>query len=224
VKEKRTSDRVFDHIKERIIDKTWQPGDKITPELHLVEELGVSRMSVREAIEKLVAMNILTKKRGGGTFVNEIKPSDYMDELLPLLMIGKIDYSQVLEFRSAIDVLATRLFIERADDTLLGDLKKCYREMVENKDDRDKFFELDMEFHKIICKGAENPILYKVIEMIFSIMKAEAGDEYHKLTPDERIAEHGKILTAIKDRDIELAQLYMKRHLERTLKDLEKLS
>lgn len=223
MKRERTSDKVFKHIKERIIDKTWQPGDKITPELHLVEELGVSRMSVREAIEKLVALNILVKKRGGGTFVNEMSPTDYMDELIPMLMLGGVDYKQVLEFRSAIDVLAVKLFIERADKELFKALRECYEEMVASRDEDEKFFELDMNFHKIICQGSDNPLLHKVIGMIFSIMKGQSKEEYHKLTPDERIEEHGKILLAVEDGDVELAQLYMKRHLERSMKDLEKL-
>lgn len=222
LKEKRTSDRVFDHIKRKIADKTWKPGDKITPELHLVEELGVSRMSVREAIEKMVALNILVKRRGGGTYVNEMSPTDYMDDLLPLLMVGNINYVQVLEFRSAIDVLASRLFVERADKESYADLKRCYDAMVENRDNNERFMELDMEFHKIICKGTENPLLEKVIDMIFNIMNNQVRDEYHKLTPEERIEEHRRILEAILEGDAELAQIYMRRHLERTIRDLEK--
>ena len=85
--DKNISNKVFQYIKEKIIDKTWKPGDKITSEIQLAEELEVSRISVREAISKLVAMNVLITKKGGGSFVNSFSTTDYMDELIPFLMV-----------------------------------------------------------------------------------------------------------------------------------------
>lgn len=55
---KNISDEVFNYIKKNIVNKNWKPGDKITSEIQLAKELEVSRISVREAIGRLVAMNI----------------------------------------------------------------------------------------------------------------------------------------------------------------------
>lgn len=217
----RASDKVFNYIQERILNGTWQAGDKITPELQLVEELGVSRMSVREAIEKLSTLNILVKKRGGGTFVNELNPGSYMGELLPLLMLGKSSYREIMEFRSAIDTLSVNLFVKNMTDEDLKELEEAHEEMKNNRDCPNVFFEQDMKFHRIIAKGSKNSILLKIVDIIFSITKTYSVDQYNQLTPEKRIEEHSLILEAIKNRDAQVANIYMKRHIDRTIHDLD---
>lgn len=217
---KNISDKVFKHIKDKIIDKTWKVGDKISSETQLAEELQVSRISVREAIGKLVAMNILTKKKGGGSYVNELQVSDYMDELLPLLMIGNVNYIQILEFRIALESLSVKLFIERANESFYKELRTCFETMKKNAHLNDIFFQKDMLFHKIISEGSNNPIIIKILNIIFKTMEVQSKEEYEKLSPDERIEEHERILIAIENKDLELAPIFMKRHLQRTINDL----
>jgi len=219
---KNISDKVFKYIKDKIVNKTWVVGDKISSEMQLAEELEVSRMSVREAIGKLVAMNILTKKKGGGSYVNELKPSDYMDELLPLLMIGDVNYIQILEFRIALEVLSVKLFIERADENYYKELRTCFESMKNNAHDDELFFQKDMLFHKLIAEGSNNPIISKILNIIFKTMEGQPKEEYKKLSPDERIKEHEKILNTIENRDLELSRIFMERHLQRTINDLKK--
>lgn len=62
IKEK-ASDKVFKYIEEKIVLGIWKEGNKIDSENQLAEELMVSRVSVREAIGKMVAMGILYKKK-----------------------------------------------------------------------------------------------------------------------------------------------------------------
>ena len=65
----KNSEKVFEYLKEKIMNCEWQDGDQITPEIQLSKELEVGRNAVREAIEKLVGMKVLVKKKGKGTFV-----------------------------------------------------------------------------------------------------------------------------------------------------------
>ena len=58
-------DKVFKYIQEKIINKEWAVGDKITSEVPLSKELGVSRSVVREAIKSFVALDILSRVQGG---------------------------------------------------------------------------------------------------------------------------------------------------------------
>lgn len=68
------SDRVTMDIMEMItVRQRFKPGDKLPNENELSEELGVSRTTLREAVNNLVAQNVLEKKRGKGTFVVENK-------------------------------------------------------------------------------------------------------------------------------------------------------
>ena len=64
-KNKRLSDDVAETIMSMIkVEKKYNPGDKLPNELQLSEELGVSRITLREAIRILVARNVLEIKRG----------------------------------------------------------------------------------------------------------------------------------------------------------------
>ena len=63
------SDRVTMSIMEMItIQHRFKAGDKLPNEIEMAEELGVSRTTLREAVNNLVAQNILEKKRGKGTY------------------------------------------------------------------------------------------------------------------------------------------------------------
>ena len=69
---------------------------------------------------------------------------------------------------------------------------------------------------------ALDKMLSKINQIIYNLLKYHYTKEYHKLTPEERIKEHKKILDAILDKDIEMAKLSAKIHILRTLKDLKK--
>lgn len=215
-------DIAYEYIEKMIIKGEWKAGDKITPEVRLAEELGISRVSVRSAIEKLVALNILSKKRGGGSFVNKIDEGTYLNNLIPFMAISGSSYHEILEYRSYMDVLAVELFIKNANKENKENLQSIFNKMKINHGG-EEFFLLDMDFHQEIASGSQNKMLSKVNQIIFNILKYNYTEEYHKLPPTERIEEHKKILDAILDRDIEMAKLSTKLHILRSLKDLDKI-
>lgn len=221
IKEK-ASDKVFKYIEEKIVLGVWKEGDKIDSENQLAEELMVSRVSVREAIGKMVAMGILYKKKGGGSFVKKITPSSFMDNLIPFMILGEGDYIKILELRQALDVVGVGLFIQNATDEMLLHLKYINSKMNEENITPEEFFKQDMIFHKFILENCSNSLIYKVFEMLLNIMGYHAKEQYFKLPLKDRILEHNLITDAIEKRDIEIAQIYMKRHLERTMIDLKK--
>lgn len=164
-----------------------------------------------------------TGTRGGGSFVNKLTPSDYMDDLIPLLMIGEVSYIQILESRIALETSVIKFFIDRAEEKMYGELEECFEKMIVYSKNEDLFFSQDVLFHKILARGSGNPIVYKILNIIFKIMEGRPKEEYQKLSSKERIEEHRKILEAIKNRDEELAKIFLERHLQRTIDDLKKL-
>jgi GntR family transcriptional repressor for pyruvate dehydrogenase complex len=215
-------DIAYEYIEKMIVKGEWKVGDKITPEIRLAKELGVSRVSIRSAIEKLVALNILSKKRGGGSFVNKVDEGTFLNDLIPFMAIGESSYREMLEYRSYMDVLAVELFIKNSSKENKENLKFIFNKM-EISHGGEEFFLLDMNFHQEIARGSQNKMLSKVNQIIFNILKHNYTEEYYKLPPKERIDEHKKILDAILDRDIEMAKLSTKLHILRSLKDLDKI-
>lgn len=65
----RISDAVAASLEKRILEGSLKPGDRLPPERELAAELGVSRPSLREAIQKLASKGMLQSRQGGGTYV-----------------------------------------------------------------------------------------------------------------------------------------------------------
>ncbi|MBU3171949.1 FadR/GntR family transcriptional regulator [Clostridium estertheticum] len=222
MKDTRTSDRVFNVIQEKIISGEYKPGMKIMSELKLAEELQVSRVSVREAIEKMSAVNIVSKRRGGGTFVNDLKPSVYLNSLIPMITLGQDNYNDILEFRLIIESEASGLCAQRCSDDLVNEIEECYNNMIKYQDDYEKFTEEDLNFHMKIVEGSNSPLIIKVNEILKNLLRAHQKLLYNNLGPSGGLSEHKLILEAIKNRDSQLAKLFAKRHIERTIRDIKK--
>lgn len=220
----RTSDIVFNKIEEKILSGDWKPGDKITSETQLVKELNVSRVSVREAIEKMVALNILYKRQGGGTFVNDLNPSIYLNNLIPMITLDEHNYMEILEFRLIIEVESARLCAERGSSKIIDEIGHCYEQMIEYQNDRDRFTEEDLNFHMKIAEGSGNTLVIKVNEILRGLLEYHQKSVNRRLGPSGGIKEHKFILDAIKNRDSELAGIFMKRHIERTIKDIKNIN
>jgi GntR family transcriptional regulator, transcriptional repressor for pyruvate dehydrogenase complex len=69
---KTLSDKIVDQIKECIISGEWKPGERIPSENDLTKQLNVSRISVRDAIQRLIGMGVLKVRVGEGTFVTDL--------------------------------------------------------------------------------------------------------------------------------------------------------
>lgn len=220
---KRTSDIVFNEIKAKIINGEWTPGMKIMSEPQLVKELGISRVSVREAIEKMVALNILSKKHGGGTYVNELNASVYLNSLIPMITLDKSDYIDILQFRLMVEVESTKLCALKCDEVIIKRLEECYEKMLSTKDELESFTKNDLEFHKTIAIGGGNSLVIKMYEILYDLLSYHQKNLYVKLGPSGGIKDHQYILNAIKNGDGELAVIFARRHIERTIKDLESL-
>ncbi|WMJ80935.1 FadR/GntR family transcriptional regulator [Clostridium sp. MB40-C1] len=219
----RTSDIVFKAIEEKIFSGEWKSGMKITSEPQLAKELNVSRISVREAIEKMVALNILIKKQGEGTFVSELSTSIYLNNLIPMLTLDKYDYMEILELRQVMDVESAKLCAKRCGEETIKELEESYSEMLQYQGDMNKFTEKDLEFHMKIAEGTQNSLIIKINEMLRDILDYHQRGLYHTLGPVGGIKEHKFILDAIRNRDAELAGIFVRRHIERTIKELKNI-
>lgn len=223
MKVEKASRRVFKYIEKMILEKKWKVGEKISSETLLAKELEVSRISVREAIGSLETLNILERKRGGGTYVKQVTPNGYMDQLMPFLVVENISYLETMETRLGLDIEAATLFTQRATDEEIEGLGEILTHMKTNNKLPEKFYEKDAEFHRYIGKFSQNKILEKITNMLFDITTHYGKGEYHSLDYDKRIKEHRDIYNAIKQRDIDLVKLYCSRHIKRTIDELKEV-
>jgi GntR family transcriptional regulator len=93
-------------IRNRIINGTFAPGDRIPSESDLVKEFGVSRMTVRQALERLVDEHLIVRHQGIGTMVTEdLRPkplalTGYLEDLLTLFAQTQVVHVDVQEVQT----------------------------------------------------------------------------------------------------------------------------
>lgn len=219
----KTSDKVYSYIENKILNKEWKPGDKITSEIELSKNLNVSRVSTREAIQELVTLKVLNKKVGvsGGTFVNKPSPDNYLENLLPLLILGETDYSQIMSIRLQLEELSVKEFILNHTKEELEELEKTHLSMIESQNNVKMFLKYDILFHRIIARGGKNRILEKILEMLFNLNEHYATNLYNNFSFDKNIYDHTNILEGIKMGEKEISCGWMKSHIGRKINPIK---
>jgi GntR family histidine utilization transcriptional repressor len=96
-------EQVKDYIRTRVRAGEWKAGDRIPSELNLVDELGVSRMTVNRALRELAEAGMLVRHSGVGTFVAAPKPQS---TLLMIAQIGDEIRARGHEYTYSVPLLA----------------------------------------------------------------------------------------------------------------------
>ena len=119
------SDQVYVQLKENIVKGIWQPGEKIPSENQLVSLFGVSRASIRMAIQRMITLGLLESRVGDGTYVRAFTPGAFVNELVSL-GLKPADQLEIMEFRKALETEALKLAVERATDEDLAELEAIH--------------------------------------------------------------------------------------------------
>ncbi|HOV40118.1 MAG TPA: GntR family transcriptional regulator, partial [Spirochaetales bacterium] len=114
IQKSRVSRQVFEQLKEQIFAGKWPAGTKLPSENELSRQLGVSRVSVRAALQMLSALGLLDTRQGEGTYVRELRGDLYFNVLFPLLALSRTNIFDVLEYRKVMDPGAVVIASERA--------------------------------------------------------------------------------------------------------------
>jgi len=216
------SSLVLEFIKGKLGSGEWKKGDKIFTETQLMETVGVGRPAVREAIEQLVAVHVLTKIQGNGTYVNESSINPMLSQLIPYLLFDEYDALTVLEFRKIIEPECIKMFIETQTAEEITELDNCIFEMQKSEfKDNEKFYKADFQFHIIVVKGTQNPLVAKIMDILKEVFFSYQYTSNQAIGPKTGLEEHRQVLRAIKMRDKELASLLMRRHIERSERDMK---
>jgi GntR family transcriptional repressor for pyruvate dehydrogenase complex len=94
--------------------------------------------------------------------------------------------------------------------------------MEEHRNDPRAFAEADLSFHLLVAKATGNPIVMKVNAVITDILKVSMYGIVESLGPRDGLYYHRKILDAIINRDVPLAETLMEEHIERTIRRLKR--
>jgi DNA-binding FadR family transcriptional regulator len=144
-------------LERMITSGEWQIGARIPAEAELMEQLGVGRNSLREAIRALVHTGLLRTRQGDGTYV---RASSGLSVALQRYAQGA-DAHYVLEARRGLEREAARLAATRRteeDLAALDDAMVRQRRAID-VGDRNALEEADVEFHRVVMVAAHNPVM-----------------------------------------------------------------
>jgi GntR family transcriptional repressor for pyruvate dehydrogenase complex len=215
---KRISDQVFDQLRELIFRGDFQPGQKIMTERELATALNVSRNSVREAINKLVALRFLEQRQGQGTFVRS------MDETvkIPLATVMETQDASLidlLEMRMGIECTAASLAARRANADDLKAIEKALQEMEADTADGGLGTEGDLTFHMAIASATKNPLQVYIMKNVSEFLHVGIRENLLHLYQDpanivEILKQHKAVYRAIRSSDADAAFNAMKNHID----------
>lgn len=216
-------DEVYKKMKEKILSGEWEPGEKIPSENKLSKKFGVSRNTIRNAIQKLKGLNVIETKQGQGTFLSENLNSSIVSSIIPDMIFSDDEMLDVLEFRSVIEKENARLAAIRAEEEDIKEIKKALDQMIKNQDDYKEYSLWDYKFHLNIAKASKNKILYQTMLRLKDILFHHLEEMNKEGDFKKSIEGHKKLYAAIKNKDPELAVSLSEEDDRERFKDLKKI-
>jgi GntR family transcriptional repressor for pyruvate dehydrogenase complex len=222
IKRTNLSDIVIQRIKVAIGKGELKPGDRIPSHNELCERWGISRTTIREALNKLESEGILTKYQGRGTYINEITPSRILSATELSSLLDRSGVIQLLEARELVEPSIVELSAKRRTDRELESLGQLLEELEQasQQNDHTHYSEADHQFHLLTTRMSKNPFLEVMMRNISEALVIQQIGVF-SLKKDEQIrisAEsqkyHKRIFAAIKEGNPEKAKRSMLLHLK----------
>ena len=209
--------QVVQYFKDNINGGVWAVGEKIPSENRLTETLGVSRTSVRAAIQYLIALGVLESRHGKGTYLLEDHVDERTGSQTRITAQDCQNVANVLEFRRIVESEACYLAAKRATPALAEALQQALDEMRANKENSAAFVSADIKFHAEICRASGNPLLEKSLLKMFEENRKDHDLMNAIFGYEDGIYYHNLILKEIKEKNAEKARKIMFDHLQNAI-------
>lgn len=213
----RISDQVTDRILARIASGEWGPGHRLPGERQLAEEMGVSRVSIRAALQSLKTQGLLDAVQGGGTRV--IASSAAMDPgMLELVRVNRDNLHDLAEIRAILEAWAVgRAALNRSDEDL-AELTRIIAATEADIAGGEHKSENDVCFHLAIAKASGSGIYLHIMAVIRGILHQMVDYHRYQLFPSREddqviLGQHRAIFEAVKAKDPVAAEAAMRAHL-----------
>lgn len=211
-------------IKEMIVSGELEPGSRLPSENDLSDRLGLSRNSLREAVKALEVIRVLDVRRGDGTYVTSLQPELLLEAMSFVIDLHRDDsVLEILEVRRILEARAAGMAARTIGAESLQGLASLL-DGVTAQDDVERLVAHDVDFHQAIADASGNGYLANLVRSLSGhTVRARI---WRGITQEgaieNTIAEHRRILAALRSGDSELTEALMTAHLagvEQWLKD-----
>ena len=195
-------EEVAELLRQRIFSRELEPGSWID-EMKIAEEYGISRTPLREALKVLAAEGLVTMKVRRGAYVTEVNEKDLTD---------------VYHLLALLEADAAAVVAEKARPEQLQELADLHTELEAARQNRDRFFEINEQFHRRLLELADNRWRDQMVADLRKVMKLNRHNSLLKSGRlDESLKEHRGIVQALLARDPHTSAQRMQAHFKNGL-------
>ena len=214
----KVSDLVVEEIKNMVRTGQLHQGDKLPNQNDFAEQLGVSRPSLREALNRLTKLGIIAQSPGVGTILKAENPDLWVENPPGPLLADSNATLELIEARMCIEALAVEFAVERMTKGELTALAQSVKKMQQaiERDDYRSYLHEDVSFHCQIANASHNRYFIHMHVTLRGLMQTFINDMYEHF-PDlvnNSFDHHQGILESIQARDKERAVREIRSHIE----------
>lgn len=206
-------DQIASAIGEAIISGRLSIDERLPNEADLAEEFGVSRPTVREALKRLAARNLIRSRRGasGGNFVSmpslEQVRSDLSTTATLLVSHQIFSLAEVAESRRLLETTCARLAAERRTEEHLIALQAAFDRQSRPDLSDEEFCDADVAFHRVVVKAAGNAVLDYVMVLALEALHPSTNLVINRFRRRSDVLElQGALLAAVRGGDPDAAE------------------
>ena len=198
------------------------PGDQLPPERALADQLGVARVSLREALSQLQQEGYIVARRGafGGTFVTEL--AEPRRRWLRRMRENLAGFDDIIDYRIAVEAHAAWLAAGRRDEADLRAIEGAARRL-SDATDVPSFRAADSDYHRALAAAARSPRLAAAIDDARGLLFPPTDALVYPPDTATSLTDHARITAAVRAGDADQAAAAMREHIESTrdwLRDL----
>lgn len=216
-------DRMYKDIANQILESIFRgdlaPKDKLPPEKELQEVFGVSRVTVREAIQSLEQFGVIDVRQGsqGGAYIKKMDLNDILPQIENALKMTNLTIKQVTEARVVLEeAIIRRLVPSKITEEHIADLLSgiaSAEEALKNKETKSRALDY-FDFHNMLAELTENPIVILMNRLIHRLLLQHFEDMEASVPAGEEILEeHKKIVELLDQGKIEEASRVSTEHI-----------
>jgi GntR family transcriptional repressor for pyruvate dehydrogenase complex len=216
IERKRLTDQIIDQLIAMVADGKLKPGDKLPSETALMEQFGVGRSSLREAIGALSLIGMLTVRPGHGTHVAPSVGESFSKPLRWGMFVSWHEkLHEFIEARISLEQTLVGMAAERATEADIAEILRGLNLLKSSKLSKRRAIQADLVFHMAIANASHNSVLTRFLEELrqpvknWMEQKASLFGGY-----DSVFEQHELIYNAILARNPERAQKAMREHLK----------
>lgn len=198
-------------------------GDRLPPERELVEQIGVSRPTLREALRALTILRVIRSKRGEGMFVSSLNPEELLGPLQFFLTLQGCSVDDLYQARMLIEGGIARYATPKVTRQNVATLREIVIQQTNAIDDPITYRHLDIQFHKLIHDFADNAFLARI-----AVSLNVLGMELRNIASEtpavirQSLRDHAEIVDAFEAHDPDAAERAMQAHMAHVLESTRK--